>query len=249
MKQRQQFILVISALAFTILACQVGNIGLGQTETVQGSGNVVEESRAVSDFTGVNLATIGNLAIEIGNSESLTIEAEDNLMEYFETEVRNGTLFIETRPNVRLDTTQPVNYYLTVTELDTLQISSAGDIQAPELEAKDFTIAISSAGDLDIASLVADTLEIDITSAGDLDIAGGKVTTQDINITSNGSYTAGDLASNEADVRLGSTGSATIRVSDYLKANLSSTGSVHYFGNPTVDATTSSVGTVTQAGE
>ena len=50
-------------------------------------------------------------------------------------------------------------------------------------------------------------------------------------------------------MRLNSTGSATIWVHDHLKANLSSSGDLRYLGNPTVDATTTSSGDVTQIGE
>jgi hypothetical protein len=56
---------------------------------VRGSGNVVEETREVSGVSGVELATLGTLHVEIGESESLRIEAEDNLLEYIETDVRN----------------------------------------------------------------------------------------------------------------------------------------------------------------
>ena len=51
----------------------------------------------MSGVTGVNLATIGHLTIELGDTESLRIEAEDNLMEYIETDVRSGKLRIRTQ--------------------------------------------------------------------------------------------------------------------------------------------------------
>jgi len=207
----------------------VGGVSLGDARTIRGSGDVVEQTRAVSGITGVNLATLGHLTIEVGNTESLRIEAEDNLMEYLETEVRNGSLRIGTQEDVRLDPTKPVNYYLTVTGLDTIVISSSGDIEMGELE--------------------ADVLEVDISSSGDLDIASGQVKAQNVTISSSGNYTAEDLVSTEAEVRLNSSGSATIWVLDFLKANLNSSGDLRYRGDPTVDATTNSSGEVIQIGE
>jgi hypothetical protein len=262
---RHTILLATIILATLVLsACSIGD-----GRTVRGSGNVVEETRAVSGVTGVNLATIGHLIIEVGDTESFRIEAEDNLMEYLETEVRSGGLRIGTQDRVNLRNTKPVNYYLTVTGLEAIAISSSGDIQAPDLEAGQFSINISSSGDLEMGDLEADTLtakisssgdvtmgvlnadtlDVDISSSGNLDIAGGQVKTQNVTISSSGKYTARDLASAEADVRLSSDGSATIWVSDYLKANLSSSGDLRYRGNPTVDATTTSSGDVTQIGE
>jgi hypothetical protein len=223
--------------------------GLGDVTEVRGSGDVVEETREVSDISGVNLATIGDLTIQVGDAESLRIEAEDNLLEYLETNVRGGKLRIETQNRIRLDATKPIKYYLTVKELETIEISSVGKIEAPNLEAEEFSITINSTGDLEIGELNADTLEVDIGSTGNLHIAGGEVKSQNITLGSSGNYTAQDLASDEADVRLRSTGSATIWVKDNLKANLSSTGDLRYRGDPTVDATTNSTGEVIQISE
>ena len=242
------FLAVFIPVTLVLLACSI-TIPQGLGQTVRGSGNVVEESRNVSGVTGVELATLGNLTIEVGDSESLRIEAEDNLMEHIETEVRGGKLRIGTQGNVRLNATRPVNYYLTVTGLDTIEISSSGDIQAPDLEAERFSITISSSGDLEIGLLNAGSLDVNISSSGNLDIAGGQVQTLNVNISSSGNYNAPDLESADAEVRLTSSGSATIWARDSLKANLSSSGDLRYRGNPTVDATTTSSGDVVQIGE
>lgn len=264
MTQRMGFVVIISVMVLSTLACQVGG-----GRRIRGSGNVVEEAREVSGVTGVELATLGTLYIEIGEGESLRIEAEDNLLEYIETDVRNGTLRIDTQDNVSLRNTKPVNYYLTVTGLDEIDISSSGDIEAPDLEAEQFTVFISSSGNLDMGNLKADTLtvrisssgdmrmgvlqadaiKVDISSSGSLDIAGGEVERQDVTISSSGNYTARDLESVEADVHLTSSGGATIRVSDRLTARMSSSGDVRYIGNPTVDARTTSSGNVRKIGE
>lgn len=234
--------------------------------TIRGSGNVVEESRTVRNVSGVNLATIGELIIELGDTESFRIEAEDNLMEYLDTNVRNGSLVIGTQDRINLNATRPVTYYLTVTDLDSIKISSVGSIRAPDLAADRFSITIDSTGNLEMGDLETEALTVNITSTGDvtmgmlktdslranlsstgsLDIAGGEAKTQDITLRSTGNYTAQDLACEEADVRLNSTGSATIWVTDSLRARLQSTGDLHYVGNPVVDATANSTGSVRQ---
>jgi hypothetical protein len=261
-KTRNSIHLPTLILATLVLsACSIGGF-----RTIRGSGDVVEEARAVSGVTGVNLATIGNLTIEVGNTESFRIEAEDNLMEYLETEVRGGELIIGSQDNININATKPVNYYLTVTSLDTIEISSSGDIEAPDLEAERFSITISSSGNLEMGDLEAetltvkisssgdvtmgmlnaDTLEVDISSTGNLDIAGGRVESQNITINSSGKYRAQDLESGEAEVRLNSSGSATIWVKNHLRAILKSSGDLRYRGNPTVDSTTDSSGDVIQ---
>ena len=250
MNRKGNLILRTALILTTLVLSACGTIVFqGNRNAVRGSGNVVEETRSLSGVTGVNLATLGDLTIELGDTESLRIEAEDNLMEYIETDVRNGGLRIGTQEDVNLDPRRPVNYYLTVKGLDTIVISSSGDIQAPDLEAEGFSITIASSGDLEMGVLNADTLEVDISSSGNLEIKGGEVKTQNVTISSSGKHTARDLASAEAEVHLNSDGSATIWVQDNLDANLSSSGDLRYRGNPTLNATTTSSGDVIQIGE
>ena len=70
---------------------------LGACDTlrvIEGSGDVVTETRAVSGFDRVILGGIGELTLIQGEEESLEIEAEDNILPQITTEVRDGTLTI-----------------------------------------------------------------------------------------------------------------------------------------------------------
>lgn len=229
---------------------------------MRGSGEVVEEDRDVSNVSGIELAMPGTLQIVMGGGESLRIEAEDNLLEYIETDVRAGRLVIESRRGIRLQTTHPINYYLTVADLNTMVISSSGDVEADDLQTESVSVIISSSGDLSIGSLdcssldvnvsssgnvaiaelVAESISVQISSSGNLEILGGQVQQQDITISSSGEYRARDLSSVEAEVTLTSNGTATIRVSDHLNGRLSSSGDIYYIGNPEVNVRTTSSG-------
>jgi len=233
-------------------------------EKIHGSGKVVKEERQVSGITGVALATLGKLRIELGDKEKLIIEAQENLLQYFETNVNNGILKIKTRNFINIRPTKPVKYFLTVKELDTIVLSSSGDIRAPDLKANKFSVTSSSSGDLEmgdldvdvlkvrlsssgdvsIKELTAKMLDVVISSSGDLHISGGEVEEQEIIISSSGKYKAKNLESARANVRISSSGDATIRVRDYLNSTLSSSGSVYYIGNPSVDTKSSSSGKV-----
>jgi hypothetical protein len=227
MKKRIGFIVVVSVMVLSILACQVGGL-----TGVRGSGNIVEEDRAVSGFTGVALAGIGELTIEVGERESLRIEAEDNLMQYFETEVRNGVLEIGVQDGVNLNPRRPVRFYLTVKELDTIVLSGSGDIKAPDLEAERFSVTISGSGDVEMGDLSADMLNVTISGSGNLDIFGGQIEEQDITISGSGEYQAGDLSSESVEITISGSGNATVWATDSLDVRISGSGSVNYYGNP-----------------
>jgi hypothetical protein len=269
-KGHRQLAVLIAMVTVSLLACQIVSLPRSSFgNTVGGSGEIAQEERSVSDFRGVELATIGTLHIEVGERESLRIEAEDNLLPYLKSEVRGETLTIEVQSGTNLRTTRPVHYYLTVVDLDSVTLSSSGDAEAPDLESKLFTVRVSSSGGLHMGDLTCDTfravvsssgdvsvgqlhgqrLEVELRSSGDLTIAGGEMERQEIQVSSSGSYTARDLESQEADVRLGSSGSATIWVRERLTAHLSSSGNLRYAGNPRADVTTTSSGNVIHVGE
>jgi len=242
MKKNFWFVLVVAVLVFSILACSASiDTGLGG-QTMRGSGNVVEENRQISGVSAVQLTMQGTLHIVMGESESLSISAEDNLLEYIRTDVRGGTLEIGTASGTNLHNTKPIDYYLTVVKLDKIAITSSGDVEAGDLVAESFTAHISSSGNMTINNLDCDTLRVEITSSGNVEILGGQATQQAIQISSSGEYRARDMTSVEAEVTLTSSGSATIRVSDKLSGRLTSSGDVYYIGKPAVNVSTSSSG-------
>jgi hypothetical protein len=270
MKRPGRFLAITMVAVALVAACGPGwEINLGSQRTVMGSGEVVEESRSVGGITGVELAMQGTLQIERGESESLRIEAEDNLLEYIETDVFGGTLTIRSSSGVNLQNTEPIRYYLTVTGLDSIVVSSSGDITAPGFEADRFSVTdhssgdvtlgpmvcdsldvqVSSSGNVTVESLEAASIEVQISSSGNVRVGQGTVDTQEVRINSSGEYEAGALASGEARVYLTSSGGATLRVQDHLTADLSSSGDIVYYGNPSLDENTTSSGRVVRAGE
>jgi hypothetical protein len=188
--------------------------------------------------------------IEVGNEEKLVIEAQENLIPYFETTVTGEMLKIKARDGANLNPTAPVNFYLTVKELDTLVLTGSGNIEAPALRADKFSVELGGSGDIEVAGVTADALEVQISGSGTLRASGGRVGKQEVTISGSGKYEARGLQSNEADVTISGSGSMTINVRQNLEVNISGSGSVRYVGNPRLDKlTVSGTGTIEQIGE
>jgi hypothetical protein len=64
-----------------------------------------------------------------------------------------------------------------------------------------------------------------------------------------GTFEAPELESQTAEVRISGAGSATVRVTDNLKANVSGAGSIDYYGSPAVDRNVSGAGSINHAGD
>jgi hypothetical protein len=226
-----------------------GTARVSRVGVVRGSGNMVEEERQVSGFTGVALGGIGDLTIEVGEEETLRIEAEDNLLGYIETEVRDGTLRVQTRDKVNLKPKRSIHFYLTVKELNTIVLSGLGDIEVPGLETGRFAVRISGMGDVKVGELNADRLDGIISGMGDLEIAGGQVEAQDIIISGAGEYRAGDVRSDKVEITTSGVGNATVWATETLDVLIGGSGSVNYYGTPRIDFSRSGSGTLNSLGD
>jgi Putative auto-transporter adhesin, head GIN domain len=210
-----------------------------------GSGNVVSESRDVGDFTEVELSGVGQLHITQTGSESLNIEAEDNILPLLTSEVRGHRLVLGTEPGAHFSPRKPIRYTLTVKDLSGIRISGAGNAEIPALGTRSLRLEISGAGNLTVTGLAADSLEVAMSGAGNTTCA-GEVRSQEMRISGAGSYHGEDLASVTANAAISGTGSAYLRVSEQLDARVSGVGSIVYSGSPMVRRSVSGVGRIAQ---
>jgi hypothetical protein len=218
--------------------------------------NLATESREVSNFDRVALRDYGELVIMQGERESLTIEADADILPQIKTEVKNGTLDIRIggswmdKLGHALSTSftrQWIKYNLTVKKLTGLEIAGAIRVNASDLETDRLALKLSGAGQVNIQALSAEVLEVDSPGAGAINI-GGKVEEQRIVISGAGSYKAPKLESKRASVDLRGAGHATVWAVENLDVAIRGLGNVEYYGTPTVKKNISGLGTVTSLG-
>ena len=194
-----------------------------QGDTLRETNNVTSEARDVSGFNEVELKGVGNLSLEQTGSESLTVEAEEDVLPKIRTEVENKRLIISPERNTSINTTKPINYKLTVKDLNALEVSGSGNVEAKDINTDELAVTIGGAGDVEIR---------------------GSADSQEVEISGSGEYKAGDLESKEATIDVRGSGLATVNVSDELEAEVSGSGSVEYIGDPMVQQEVSGAGEV-----
>ena len=87
-----------------------GLLVLSACSVINGSGHVETETRQVSGFTGIDLAGSGEVTIEQGDAESLTIEADDNVLPALTSKVSDSTLKLGKKPGTTVRTKrEPAN--------------------------------------------------------------------------------------------------------------------------------------------
>ncbi len=240
------------SMSLILSALLVSGCGLtiAQPNVIQGLGNVVVEARSVSDFNRVSLSGSGEVVITQGEDESLTVEADDDLMQYIKTEVKNGTLtlgFTDEARNKGVQPSEAIRFNLSVKEVVGIHIGGAGYIQAASLDTDRLEIVIGGAGDVNIGSLTAEELVVRIGGVGNAELT-GQVVEQDIRIPGGGNYRAAQLESQTATVEVRGAGSVTLWATNTLDVQISGAGNVAYYGNPNVTKKIAGVGTIISRG-
>lgn len=212
------FVLVLAA-AVLLSACDDG-FSFGD---VRGSGNVTVESREVSGFDEIAVLGSGEIAVDVTGTESLTIEAEDNILPLLTTEVTGGRLELSTESSI--SPTRPIKYTITAASLNAISISGSGNVTANGLEATDFDLTIAGSGELTPAG-----------TADDLSVV----------ISGSGRYDGEDLVATAANVIVSGSGNVLVNATERLDVDISGSGNVSYMGNPTVTQSVSGSGAVTR---
>jgi hypothetical protein len=202
----------------------------------------------VSGFSEVELAGIGDLTIIHGDAEALEIEAEDNLIPYIITEVKNDRLMIYEETGYAFSPTKPIRISITVRSLDALILSGFGNVTASALNLGTLGITLSGSGNIEMSQLAADSLNVKLSGFGNLTVS-GVVPHQEAVINGAGSYIAGDLESESAMAILSGFGNCTLWAKESLDITLSGSGNLNYYGNPSLKQDVSGFGQVNSLGE
>lgn len=229
-------LVLIGILAVAAVSCK-WTIGV-----VRGSGDIESEEREVSGFNEIEFTGIGNLIIEQGDEESLVVEADDNIIGLIETEVRGGELHLGFKRGVSIVPTSRIKFYLTVEDLDRIDLVGLGDIDCDKFETDDLEFNISGSGDIDF-KIVAESIKTNVSGLGDISLS-GKVDSHKIQISGSGKYNAEGLESKDCEVEISGLGSATVNASDNLDIEINGAGNVYYKGDPYISQHISGLGRI-----
>lgn len=210
------------------------------------SGEIKKESRDLTGFTGIELAVPADLFLTQGEGYSLTIEADKDILDIIETEVRGTNLRIKTERGLWNWRNAKIKIYITMPEVENLSISGSGDIKAvTSIVSQTLTTRISGSGDINIPNLKVNSFSGTVSGSGDIDISGEDVASDvNLRVSGSGDIKIKGIMFSEGEVAVSGSGDIYLEVKDNLKARVAGSGNVVYGGNPLIDAKVSGSGKV-----
>lgn len=207
-----------------------------------GSGNVINQTRSVQGVNQVSLEGIGTVLLIQGNQESLTIEAEDNIIPHIVSSVKGNKLAVS-YDNTTPSPTRPVKYHLTLKDLNSISLSGAVKVETSSFKTQSLVVSTNGAGEGNLSGLEINNLTVTLSGAGKMNMA-GTATDQTITISGAGDYQASTLKSQTTTITINGAGKGTLNVSNILHATINGTGDISYLGTPQVNRQINGAGTV-----
>lgn len=245
--RRKQFGLLLVCLLGAAAVADVRAWSAGKS--IKGSGTAKTVSRPVSGVRQVAVHGVGTLVVEVGATEGLTIEADDNLLPYIEVK-RNGSAWeIGPTRDVSFEPRTPITYRLRVKALNALALSGATRAEINPLPAAgEFVLSMSGATSAEFDGVDADTLKVSASGASRIEIKTGRATRQTVDLSGASRYRAFGLTSEITVVQGSGTSVVEVKATRELNVEASGVTQVRYKGNPpVVKSDTSGVSSVKAA--
>lgn len=219
------------ALALFLSSCgfdiNIGDFGSGK----KGNGTVVEENREITaDFTEVHASEGLEVYVTQAADFSISVEADENIIDLIGTEIKNGKLKIHAIENIGRATKK---VFVSLPEVTGLLSSSGAHLTAQNKITATTLIIDASSGAHINAETNADKLEIDASSGANIDISGRAIDVY-VDGSSGANVRAKNLMTTECRAEASSGANININVSKSLTADASSGGNISYSGDAEV---------------
>jgi hypothetical protein len=223
--------IIFTALILTVTMSANAQDWFGNSKKIKGNGNVVTVKRTTSDYDGISIGGSFDVILVEGKEGKITIEGEENIIPYIETEVKGNTLQVKFKKKINIRTTKRLTITVTYKDIDKVALGGSGNIKNEGIiKSNDFTVVLGGSGNITL-TVDADEVNSKIGGSGNIKLAGSS---NELNcaIAGSGSIKAYDLTTGALNATIAGSGNIRITVNTKIKAKVVGSGSIYYKGKP-----------------
>ncbi|TAM98870.1 MAG: DUF2807 domain-containing protein [Chitinophagaceae bacterium] len=212
-------------------------------QRITGNGNIQSQMRETGSFHKIDCSGTFHVFLTQGNSTQVKVETDENLLPYVITEVNGNTLDLKIKKEVSPNPSKSINVYVTLPELDALNVSGVCKVQSQNiLQSDHLKINVSGTADMDL-KLSTGSLTTSISGTAKMNLQ-GKASSSKLSISGSGNVTADDLATDNTEAHISGMGKLHVNAQKELTVSVSGMGKVWYKGNPAVNESISGMGKI-----
>lgn len=204
------------------------------TKNIKGNGKLIAENRSLSDYDKIDVAGSFDVILAKGNEGAISINADENLMEYIETEVENNHLKIQPKKGYQLKSTKTIVITVSFETIDTISLAGSGIVRSvDELNSSGLNLNLAGSGEINLP-VSTKNLTSHIAGSGDIKLFGNADVFRS-EIAGSGNLEGDDLKATVSHINIAGSGNVKIHAVSEIHANIAGSGNVIYSGNPTIE--------------
>ncbi len=193
--------------------------------TVSGEGSSVTQNLNIDNFTSVGVALNAKVILTQGNSQKISIQGQQNIIDLLKKEVKGGTWNIGFPNGTHAKNYDKLIINITMPTFKNLAIAGSSEIETNG--------NFNNLGDVGL----------EIAGSGDISV-GGSAQDVNIEIAGSGRVDVADLSSSDCNVEIAGSGDCKVNVSGRLDVSIAGSGSVAYKGSPRLSTSIAGSGRV-----
>ncbi len=214
---------------------------------IKGNGKVVTIERSVGNYESIASAGWFDIILVDGKEGTITLKGEENLLEYIETEVKNGKLTVKTERGVNLRSSNwkgGIEITIPIEEVNAVSLAGAGDvISRTTIKTNEFKASLAGSGDVNLSVEVND-FEVSLSGSGDMEFD-GSASSFKVSVAGSGDVDAFGLSADYVEASVAGSADLNVTAKKEIKARVSGSGDITYKGNPTkIDSKASGSGDI-----
>lgn len=189
-------------------------------EGIRGNGIVEEEVRNVPAFNQLDISGTFNVFLSQGETESVTIEADSNIIPVIQTEVNDGRLSVKIENGVKISKSKKSSVYITINDINKLDFRGVGNLKC-------------------LTDLNLSIVDISNSGVGNMELTGSAQVCS-IHNSGVGNLKASDFVVQKLTVSNVGVGNVEIHAVEELSMSNSGVGNVSYWGTASIKEINSS---------
>lgn len=199
------------------------------SKTIKGSGKLVKVIKSLPSFSSIVVENGVSLELDTKNNQSVSIEADDNVIPLVLAQVSNGVLKLSL--NGSISSTKGVKVKVSLPKLNKVSVNEGSSLVATGITTTELKLDINTGSSVIINSIKAASVSGKINTGSSLSIKGQ---TEKLNLVldlgSNADATA--LTSKFAELSLSNGSSASVNVTKSVSGSVFGGSNISILGNP-----------------
>lgn len=217
-------------------------------ERISGSGHIISKEQSVGSFNGVDVGGAMEVHVKQDATQSVKIEADDNLVQYIEVYTEGSTLKIHPRNGYNLDPSREIIVYVSAPAFKGIGVSGASKIIGDNAISGNDGLTLDASGASKIMiELSGGNVGGDVSGASSINLK-GSVSKVDFQASGASHINAYELVADDAVADVSGASSMEITANKTLKAEASGASHVRYKGSANVNSNTSGASSVNKEG-